>query len=129
MIVATFGDFHFENGEKDGAVTIQTLTFSRASRLQSHATVEGEPVVDFLGTESPTLTIKGILHSAFCGDVNRRMNDLLALQKGKPRAFVQGAHSYGLFVVRDITFDVATWTGNAPAAISWTMNLVGARMV
>lgn len=127
MIVGSFGEFVFKAAEESGAVTMQTIDFSRSERLQSHATVQGLPVVDFLGVDSSDVTLQGVIHSEFSGALDDCMNSLLALQDGKPRALTRGTYCYGIFHIKSLTFNVSAWCGTEPAALSWKMQLVSTR--
>lgn len=128
-VVGSLGDYVFMSGVTDNSTTFNSLNVSRASRLASHATVEGLPVVEPLGVDSTRVTLSGVISAQFTRDPDEAMARLMALQDGKPRALTRGMHCYGIFVVASVRFSEDAWSGQspAPASITWTMDLVQTR--
>lgn len=123
MIVGSFGEFVFQSG----GVTFDTHNQARNARLASHATIEGAPVVEFLGLDSSVVTLTGTLTSQFNGDLDEVVRSLYALQDGKPRALTRGRRCYGLFLVQNLTISEDAWTGDELASATWSMQLISCR--
>lgn len=124
MVIGSFGEYIFE--AKDGK-TFNSLRFSRATRMASHATIEGRPVVESLGTDSAQITLSGVFSHEFTGDLDDAMLELMSLQDGQARALTRGSRCYGMFVVQSIQFSEDAWNGDVLQTVTWTMQLVETR--
>lgn len=128
MVVGSFGEFIFSADESGTAVTFSTIRESRASRLASHATIEGgEPVVDSAGVDSSRLVITGVLDASFNSDLDAALNSLRALQDGVARAFTRGTHCFGMFIVRSLEISEDAYCGAILQHATWTMTLISTR--
>lgn len=125
MAIGAFGDFVF--AATDGAATPNALSRARQSRLVTHATVAGAPVVEFLGLDAETVRLSGVLSAEVCGDVDAVLDSLRALQDGKPHPLTRGSRYFGEFVVRSVTYSEDAWAGSELAVASWQIELVSTR--
>lgn len=124
MIIGSFGEYTFEASE---GKTFNALRWQRASRLSSHATIEGLPLVEMLGLDSAQITLNGTLSRQYVDDLDDAMMELCALQDGEPRALTRGSRCYGLFVVQSVQFSEDRWCGDVPEVITWSMQLISTR--
>lgn len=127
MVVGSFGDFAFSVHERGGAVTFNSLQFSRASRLATHSTIEGLPVVEFLGLDAESVKISGVLSAEISGDLDDIIIRLKELQDGEPRVLTRGDRVYGQFVVKSLSFSEDSWRGSSLASITYTLDLIATR--
>lgn len=130
MQIGAFGDFVFwsaDGASADGACTFNALSNSRASRLATHATIEGLPVVEFLGLDAETIKLTGQLCAEISGNIDRIIDKLRALQDGKARMLTRGSRVYGKFLVRSIMVSEDVWAGDTLAVASYQMDLIGTR--
>lgn len=124
MVIGSLGDYVFE-AEK--GKTFNSLRFSRNSRLSSHATMEGRPLVESLGVDSAQIALSGVFSREFTGDLDDAMIELMSLQDGEARALTRGSRCYGMFVVQSIQFSEDAWNGDVLQTVTWTMQLVETR--
>lgn len=124
MIVGSFGDYVFEAAE---GKTFNALRWQRAARLSSHATLEGLPLVEMLGLDSPQITLSGTFSRQYIPDLDDAIMELCALQDDTPRALTRGTRCYGLFIVQSVQFSEDRWCGDVPEVITWTMQLISTR--
>lgn len=125
MTVGAFGDFVFAVTE--GAATPNALSRARQSRLVTHATIAGAPVVEFLGLDAEVVRLSGVLSAEVCGDVDAVLDGLRALQDGKPHPLTRGSRYFGEFVVRSVTYSEDAWAGSELAVATWSVELVSTR--
>lgn len=128
-VVGSLGEYVFTSGITEAGTTFNALNVSRASRLASHSTVAGLPVVEVLGVDSMRVTLSGVISAQFTRDADEAVARLMSLQDGKARALTRGLHCFGLFVVSALKFSEDAWSGQTPtpASISWTMDLIQTR--
>lgn len=127
MALGAFGEFVFAAHDRGGAVNFDALSRTRNARMVTHATVEGAPVVEVLGLDAETVHMTGTLTREITGDVDEALDQLRALQDGKPRALTRGTRYYGQFVVRSFQYSEDAWAGSELAVASWQMELVSTR--
>lgn len=127
MVIGSFGDFTFSVHERGGAVTFNALSETTASRLATHATIEGLPIVEFLGVDAENIKISGVLSSEISGDLDDIVLQLKALQDGQPRVLTRGDRVYGQFVVKSLSISEDAWRGSALASITYTLDLIATR--
>lgn len=127
MVIGSFGDFTFSAHERGGAVTFNALSETTASRLATHATIEGLPIVEFLGVDAENIKISGVLSSEISGDLDDIVLQLKALQDGQPRVLTRGDRVYGQFVVKSLSISEDAWRGSALASITYTLDLIATR--
>lgn len=125
--IGSFGDYVFAVHERGGAVTFNSVNRGRNSRLVTHATIDGAPIVEFLGLDAETVQLSGKVVADVTGDVDAALDDLRALQDGKPRPLTRGSRYYGLFVVRSLTYSEDEWAGAELVSATWRMDLVSTR--
>lgn len=124
---AAFGDFVFSMHERGDAVNFNALSRSRNTRMSTHATISGVPIVEAIGLDAETVRLSGVLASGVTGDVDAALDRLRALQDGKPRPLTRGSRYYGLFVVRSFTYSEDQWSGDVLAVATWTLELIATR--
>ncbi len=129
MVVGSLGEFIFRSDESGSAVTFSTIRVTRASKVVSHSTIEGDPVVDYAGNDSDKITLTGVLDASFNADLDAAINSLRALQDGVPRAFTRGTHCYGTFIVQSFDYSEDAWCGAALQRATWTMLLISTRVM
>jgi len=122
-----FGDFVFAEHDRGGAVNFNSLNRNRNTRMVTHATISGAPVVEVLGIDAETIRLTGTLAADVTGDVDAALDSLRALQDGKPRPLTRGSRYYGLFIVRNFTYSEDRWSGSELAVATWSMELVSTR--
>lgn len=127
MEIGSFGEFVFSSHERGGACTFNALSASRQSRLVSHTTIEGLPVVEFLGLDSESVRLSGVLHAEVSGDLDETILQLKELQDGKPRVLTRGERVYGQFLVKSFQYSEDGWRGDTLAVASYTLELVSVR--
>lgn len=127
MVIGSFGDFTFSVHERGGAVTFNALSETTASRLATHATIEGLPIVEFLGVDAENIKISGVLSAEISGDLDDIVLQLKALQDGQPRVLTRGDRVYGQFVVKSLSISEDAWRGSALASITYTLDLIATR--
>ena len=122
MAIGSFGDFVFGVD-----CLFNSLDERRQSRMFSHATVDGLPVVEFAGVDSEHITLSGVLTGETAGDLDDMIIQLKGLQDGAARPLTRGSRCYGAFIVESITVNESHWAGDVLAAASWQMALVSQR--
>lgn len=127
MEIGSFGEFTFAAHERGGACNFDALQVSRASRVVTHTTIEGLPIVEFLGLDAETVRLSGNLRREISGDLDDILLQLKDLQDGQPRVLTRGSRVYGQFVVRSLSYSEDSWTGSELAACSYTLELVATR--
>lgn len=127
MEIGSFGEFTFAAHERGGACNFDALRVSRASRVVTHTTIEGLPIVEFLGLDAETVSLSGNLRREFSGDLDDILLQLKGLQDGQPRVLTRGSRVYGQYVVRSLSFAEDSWTGSELSACSYTLELVATR--
>lgn len=131
-MVGAFGDFVFSvsSVEASQGITFNSLSESINSRLLTHATVDGLPIVEFAGVDSERVRITGTLNEQICHDVDDKILELKALQDGEPRALSRGSRVYGMFLVESLSITEERWAGDGvPVAASYTLNLISTRVL
>lgn len=129
-MVGAFGDFVFSVSSVETAqgITFNALTESINSRLMTHATVEGLPVVEFAGVDAERVRITGTLNEQICPDVDDKILELKALQDGEPRALSRGSRVYGMFLVESLSITEERWAGDGElVSASYSLNLISTR--
>lgn len=127
MEIGSFGEFTFAAHERGGACNFDALSVSRNSRLVTHTTIEGLPIVEFLGLDSESVKLSGKLHSEISGDLDDILIQLRELQDGKPRVLTRGSRVYGQFIVRSLSYSEDSWTGSEVSSVSYSLDLVSTR--
>lgn len=127
MEIGSYGEFTFAVHERGGACNFDALQVARASRVVTHTTIEGLPVVEFLGLDAETVRLSGTLHAEISGDLDDILLQLKDLQDGQPRVLTRGSRVYGQFVVRSLSYSEDEWTGSELAACSYALELVATR--
>lgn len=125
--IGSFGDYVFAVHERGGAVNFNALSRNRNARMVTHATIEGAPIVEFLGLDAETIQLSGKIVADIAGDVDAALDDLRALQDGKPRPLTRGSRYYGQFVVRSFVYSEDEWAGAELVSATWRMDLVSTR--
>lgn len=125
--IGSFGDYVFAVHERGGAVTFNSVNRGRNARLVTHATIDGAPIVEFLGLDAETVQLSGKIVADITGDVDAALDELRALQDGQPRPLTRGSRYYGLFVVRSFTYSEDEWAGAELVSATWRMELVSTR--
>lgn len=131
-MVGAFGDFVFSvsSVESSQGITFNSLSESISSRLLTHATVDGLPIVEFAGVDSERVRITGALNEHICADVDDKILELKSLQDGEPRALSRGSRVYGMFLVESLSITEERWAGDGvPVAASYTLNLISTRVL
>lgn len=129
-MVGAFGDFVFSVSSVETAqgITFNALTESINSRLLTHATVEGLPVVEFAGVDAERVRITGALNEQICPDVDDKILELKALQDGEPRALSRGSRVYGMFLVESLSITEERWAGDGElVSATYSLNLISTR--
>ena len=129
MEIGSFGEFTFAAHERGGACSFNSLQVSRASRVVTHTTIEGLPIVEFLGLDAESIKISGVLHREISGDLDDIIMQLKELQDGQPRVLTRGTRVYGQFVVKSFSYSEDAWQGSELAAASYSLDLVSTRAV
>lgn len=127
MEIGSFGEFTFASHERGGACNFNSLNVSRSSRMVTHATIEGLPVVEFLGLDAESIKISGTLLREISGDLDDIIMQLKALQDGQPRVLTRGTRVYGKFVVKSLSYSEDEWQGSELAAASYSLDLIATR--
>lgn len=122
MAIGSFGDFVFGVD-----VFFNSLDEQRQSRIFSHATVEGLPVVEFAGVDSDRITLSGVLTGETAGDLDDIIIQLRELQDGVARPLTRGSRCYGSFIVESLNINESHWAGDVLAAATWQMSLISQR--
>lgn len=131
-MVGSFGDFVFSvsSAETSQGVTFNALTASTASRLLTHTTIDGLPVVEFAGVDAERVQLTGVLNEQICADIDDKILEMKALQDGVPRALTRGDRVFGMFVVESLSFTEERWSANGtPLAVSYSLNLISTRVL
>ena len=127
MEIGSFGEFTFAAHERGGACNFDALRVSRVSRMVTHATIEGLPIVEFLGLDAEAVQLSGTLRREISGDLDDILLQLKGLQDGQARVLTRGSRVYGQFVVRSFSYSEDAWTGSELAACTYTLDLVATR--
>jgi len=127
MEIGSFGEFTFAAHDRGGACTFGALNVSRASRMAVHTTVEGLPIVEFLGLDAESIKLSGTLHREISGDLDDIILQLKGLQDGEPRVLTRGTRVYGQFLVRSFQYSEDDWQGSELASVSYTLDLIATR--
>lgn len=122
MAIGSYGDFVFGTD-----VVFNSLDMQRQSRLFSHATMDGLPVVEWAGNDSERITLSGVLTGELSGDLDDIILQLKGLQDGVARPLTRGSRCYGSFVVESLSVNESHWAGDVLAAATWQMALVAQR--
>lgn len=129
MEIGSFGDFTFSTHERGGACNFNALQASQASRLVTHTTIDGLPVVEFLGLDAESVKLTGVLHRGISGDLDAIVLKLKALQDGTPRVLTRGTRVYGPYLVKSIVISEDEWQGSELAVVSYSLDLISTRSV
>lgn len=136
MVVGSYGDFVFgvygaDTVPLDGeqGVTFNSLTQSTQSRLLTHTTVEGLPVVEFAGLDADRVTLTGTLNEQVCGDVDDRILWLRAMQRqNRPRALTRGSRVFGMYLIENLSITEERWAADGVlVAATYSLNLIATR--
>lgn len=136
MVVGSYGDFVFgvygaDTVPLDGeqGVTFNSLTQTTASRLLTHTTVEGLPVVEFAGLDADRVTLTGTLNEQVCGDVDDRILWLRAMQRqNRPRALTRGSRVFGMYLIENLSITEERWAADGVlVAATYSLNLIATR--
>lgn len=133
MVVGSYGDFVFGvssaaiGGEQ--GVTFNSLTQATQSRLLTHTTVEGLPIVEFAGVDADRVTLTGTLNEQTCGDVDEKVLQLRVLQvKNAPRALTRGSRVLGMYLVENLSVTEEQWAADgALIAATYSLQLISTR--
>lgn len=129
-LVGALGDFLFCISSDDNAksITFDALTQTTASRILTHTTVEGLPVVEFAGVDADRVALTGKLNERICPDLDEKILELRALQDGRPRALTRGSRVFGVYLVESVDVTEERWSGNGIlVAASYRLNLIATR--
>lgn len=129
-LVGALGDFLFYISSDDNArsITFDALTQTTASRILTHTTVEGLPVVEFAGVDADRVALTGKLNERICPDLDEKILELRALQDGRPRALTRGSRVFGVYLVESVDVTEERWSGNGIlVAASYRLNLIATR--
>lgn len=136
MVVGSYGDFVFgvygaDTVPLDGeqGVTFNSLTQATQSRLLTHTTVEGLPVVEFAGLDADRVTLTGTLNEQVCGDVDDRILWLRAMQRqNRPRALTRGSRVFGMYLIENLSITEERWAADGVlVAATYSLNLIATR--
>lgn len=127
MGIGAFGDFVFASHDQGGAVTFNALSRTRQTRMVTHATIDGAPIVEVTGIDAETIRLTGVLTAEVTGDVDAALDRLRDLQDGKPHPLTRGTRYYGQFVVRSFQYSEDMWSGSMLSVASWSMELISTR--
>lgn len=129
MIIGSFGEFTFASHERGGACTFNALSISRSSRVVTHTTIEGLPVVEFLGVDAEAIKLSGVISSEISGDLDDMILQIKGLQDGEPRVLTRGDRVYGQFVVSSVSFSEDRWSGSSLASVTYSIDLIATRVL
>lgn len=136
MIVGSYGAFVFgvhgaEVSQSDNSrgVTFNSLTQATQSRLFTHTTVEGLPVVEFAGVDADRVTLTGSLNEHTCSDVDSCILSLRNLQStNKPRALTRGERVFGMYLIENLSITEERWAADGVlVAATYSLNLIATR--
>ena len=135
MVVGSYGDFVF--GVSSAAigggqgVTFNSLTQATQSRLLTHTTVEGLPIVEFAGVDADRVTLTGSLNEQTCGDVDEKILQLRALQsQNAPRALTRGSRVFGMYLIENLSITEEQWAADGVLiAATYSLQLISTRPV
>lgn len=134
MVVGSYGDFVFGvssavTGEQ--GVTFNSLTQSTQSRLLTHTTVEGLPIVEFAGVDADRVTLTGALNEQTCGGVDEKVLQLRALQaQNAPRALTRGSRVFGMYLIESLSITEEQWAADGVLiAATYSLQLISTRPV
>lgn len=136
MVVGSYGDFVFgvsgaevSPSDNSRGVTFNSLTQVTQSRLLTHTTVEGLPVVEFAGVDADRVTLTGSINEQTCGDVDGCILALRNLQStNKPRALTRGERVFGTYLVENLSITEEQWAGDGVlVAATYSLNLIATR--
>lgn len=133
MVVGSYGDFVFGvssaavGGEQ--GVTFNSLTQSTQSRLLTHTTVEGLPIVEFAGVDADRVTLTGTLNEQTCGDVDEKVLQLRALQaQNAPRALTRGSRVFGMYLIENLSITEEQWAADGVLiTATYSLQLISTR--
>lgn len=131
-LIGSLGDFLFYVSSDDNAksITFDTLTQTTASRILTHTTIDGLPVVEFAGVDADRVSLSGKLNAQICPDVDEKILELRALQDGRPRALTRGSRVFGVYLVESVDVTEERWAGNGVlTAASYKLNLIATRPI
>lgn len=131
-LIGSLGDFLFYVSSDDSAKSINfdALTQTTASRLLTHTTIDGLPVVEFAGVDADRVSLSGKLNAQICPDVDEKILELRALQDGRPRALTRGSRVFGVYLVESVEVTEERWAGNGVlTAASYKLNLIATRPI
>lgn len=138
MVVGAFGDFVFgvsggtgQVSQSSGlnGVTFNALTQSTQSRLYTHTTLEGLPIVEFAGLDADRVTLTGTLNESTCGDVDDRIEALRSMQaENLPRMLTRGDRVLGTFLIESLSITEERWAGNGIlVSATYSLTLIATR--
>lgn len=131
-LVGSLGDFLFYVSSDDNAksITFDALTQATSSRILTHTTIDGLPVVEFAGVDADRVSLSGKLNAQICPDVDEKILELRALQDGRPRALTRGSRVFGVYLVESVEVTEERWAGNGVlTAASYKLNLIATRPI
>lgn len=131
-LVGSLGSFLFYVSTDEGAksITFDSLTQTTTSRLLTHTTVEGLPIVEFAGVDADRVSLSGKLNDRICPDVDEKILELRALQDGRPRALTRGSRVLGVYLVESVDVTEERWAGNGIlVAATYKLNLLATRPI
>lgn len=131
-LVGSLGDFLFYVSSDDNAksITFDALTQTTSSRILTHTTIDGLPVVEFAGVDADRVSLSGKLNAQICPDVDEKILELRALQDGRPRALTRGSRVFGVYLVESVDVTEERWAGNGVlTAASYKLNLIATRPI
>lgn len=131
-LVGSLGDFLFYVSSDDNAksITFDALTQATSSRILTHTTIDGLPVVEFAGVDADRVSLSGKLNAQICPDVDEKILELRALQDGRPRALTRGSRVFGVYLVESVDVTEERWAGNGVlTAASYKLNLIATRPI
>lgn len=131
-LVGSLGDFLFYVSSDDNAksITFDALTQTTASRILTHTTIDGLPVVEFAGVDADRVSLSGKLNAQICPDVDEKILELRALQDGRPRALTRGSRVFGVYLVESVDVTEERWAGNGVlTAASYKLTLIATRPI
>lgn len=131
-LIGSLGDFLFYVSSDDNAksITFDALTQTTSSRIFTHTTIAGLPVVEFAGVDADRVSLSGKLNAQICPEVDEKILELRALQDGRPRALTRGSRVFGVYLVESVDVTEERWAGNGVlTAASYKLNLIATRPI
>lgn len=128
--VGSLGDFVFAVSSDPGAasVTFDSLTQTTASRLLTHTTIDGLPIVEFAGMDADRVSLSGRLSEQICKDLDEKILEIRAMQDGTPRALTRGSRVFGMYLIESVDVTEERWAGDGVLVeASYKINLIATR--